>query len=43
MAGCPDAPFVIAMGGDKRSENFKVLDIRESPQVKRIVQTSDYQ
>jgi len=35
MAGCPDAPFVIAMGGDKRSENFKVLDIRESPQVRQ--------
>ena len=27
---CPDAPFVIAMGGDKSSDNLKVLDVREA-------------
>ena len=28
--GCPDAPFVVCMGGDKNSDNLKVLDVRES-------------
>ena len=27
---CPDAPFVIAIGGDKSSDNLKVLDVREA-------------
>jgi len=35
MEGCPDAPFVIAMGGDKADSNFKVLDIREDAQVRQ--------
>ena len=34
MAGCPDAPFVTVMGGDKPSDNLKVLDIRESAAVR---------
>ena len=33
VVGCPDAPFVICLAGDKPSENFKVMDIRESAQV----------
>jgi periodic tryptophan protein 1 len=28
--GCPDAPFVVCMGGDKSGDNMRVLDIRES-------------
>jgi len=35
IGGCPDAPFVIAAGGDKPSDNFKILDIRESAQVRQ--------
>lgn len=37
LSGCPDAPFVVAMGGDQRGDgdNFKVLDIRESGQVRQ--------
>merc|ERR1711915_413689 len=31
---CPDAPFVVCMGGDKASDNFKVWDVRESAPVK---------
>ena len=27
---CPDAPFAFCMGGDNRSDNFKVWDIRQS-------------
>ena len=27
---CPDAPFVVAIGGDKSSDNLKVLDVREA-------------
>merc|ERR1711994_910161 len=34
MAGCPDAPFVTVMGGDKSSDNLKVLDIREAASVR---------
>merc|ERR1712098_238698 len=30
VQSCPDAPFVVCMGGDKRDNNFKVLDVRES-------------
>jgi len=33
-APCPDAPFVVSMGGDKKSDNFKVWDIRESDAVR---------
>lgn len=29
--GCPDAPFVVCAGGDKASENLRILDVRESP------------
>ncbi|XP_023331435.1 periodic tryptophan protein 1 homolog, partial [Eurytemora carolleeae] len=35
VVGCPDAPFVICLAGDKPSENFKVMDIRESAQVRQ--------
>jgi len=35
VSGCPDAPFVIAVGGDKPSDNFKIMDIRESAQVRQ--------
>ena len=31
MDQCPDAPFVVCVGGDKASDNLKVLDIREAP------------
>merc|ERR1712080_477125 len=34
VQACPDAPFVVCMGGDKPSDNFKVLDLRESPLVR---------
>jgi len=34
VVACPDAPFVVCMGGDKSSDNFKVLDIRDSAQVR---------
>ena len=34
VARCPDAPFVMVMGGDKRDNNFKVLDVRESAPVR---------
>ena len=34
LASCPDAPFVVCMGGDKSSDNMKVLDIRDSAQVR---------
>lgn len=30
LENCPDAPFVMCMGGDEPSNNLKVLDIRES-------------
>nr|ACO13022.1 Periodic tryptophan protein 1 homolog [Lepeophtheirus salmonis] len=30
LDNCPDAPFLMAIGGDKNSNNFKVFDIRES-------------
>ena len=35
--GCPDAPFVVCMGGDKNSDNLKVLDVRESADGERII------
>jgi len=35
VAGCPDAPFVVAMAGDKPSQNFKIFDIRESTTVRQ--------
>jgi len=34
LASCPDAPFVVCMGGDKSSDNMKVLDVRDSAQVR---------
>jgi len=34
LMACPDAPFVVCMGGDKSSDNMKVLDIRDSAQVR---------
>ena len=30
LSGCPDAPFVVCVGGDKAQDNLKVLDVRES-------------
>jgi len=30
---CPDAPFAFCIGGDNRSDNFKVWDIRQSAAV----------
>jgi len=35
VVGCPDAPFVVALGGDEKSSNLKVLDIRDSTQVRQ--------
>jgi len=35
LASCPDAPFVVCMGGDKSSDNFKVMDVRDSLQVRQ--------
>lgn len=34
LVSCPDAPFVVCMGGDKSGDNMKVLDIRDSAQVR---------
>jgi len=34
VVACPDAPFVVCMGGDKSSDNMKVLDIRDSAAVR---------
>lgn len=34
LMACPDAPFVVCMGGDKSSDNMKVLDIRDNAQVR---------
>ena len=34
VARCPDAPFVMVMGGDKRDNNLKVWDVRESAPVR---------
>merc|ERR1719500_2755704 len=31
---CPDVPFVIAAGGDKASDNFKVMDLRDMAPVR---------
>jgi len=36
VAGCPDAPFVVCMGGDKAGDgNLKVMDIRDSADVRQ--------
>lgn len=35
LSGCPDAPFVVGVGGDNRDDNFKVFDIREYDKVRR--------
>jgi len=34
LGSCPDAPFVVCVGGDKKDDNFKVWDIRETAAVK---------
>jgi len=34
VARCPDAPFVMVMGGDKRDNNLKVWDVREAAPVR---------
>ena len=34
LDGCPDAPFVMVLGGDNTSNNMKVFDIRESATVR---------
>ena len=34
LDGCPDAPFVMVVGGDKPDNNLKVLDIRENASVR---------
>ena len=34
VSPCPDAPFVMVMGGDKRDDNLKVWDVRESAPVR---------
>ena len=31
---CPDAPFVVCVGGDNRADNFRVMDIRENAEGK---------
>merc|ERR1712223_486249 len=33
LDGCPDAPFVFALGGDTPSHNMHVMDVRESAKV----------
>jgi len=36
VVGCPDAPFVVCMGGDKTGDgNLKVMDIRDSADVRQ--------
>ena len=30
LESCPDAPFVVALGGDTPSHNLHVMDVRES-------------
>lgn len=30
LEGCPDAPFVVACGGDNPCENLRLFDLRES-------------
>jgi len=30
LDGCPDAPFVVACGGDNPCENLRLFDIREA-------------
>jgi hypothetical protein len=34
VQACPDAPFVVCIGGDKPDNNFKVLDVREMQAVR---------
>ena len=34
LEGCPDAPFVTVVGGDKPDNNLKVFDIRENAAVR---------
>ena len=34
LSACPDAPFVVCVGGDKKDDNFKVWDIRETAAVR---------
>lgn len=34
LSTCPDAPFIFAMGGDNKENNFNVWDIRESSNVR---------
>ena len=34
--GCPDAPFVVAFGGDKPQDNLKIMDLRESAAGRKI-------
>jgi hypothetical protein len=41
VTSCPDAPFVVCLGGDNPSQNFLVTDIRESAQV-RLVHSEGY-
>ncbi len=35
LDACPDAPFVIVIGGDKAQDNLKLMDVREMAAVKR--------
>jgi len=36
VVGCPDAPFVVGLGGDKSGDsNLKVMDIRDSADVRQ--------
>ncbi len=34
LEGCPDAPFVVATGGDNASNNFHITDVREAAAVR---------
>jgi len=36
LSNCPDVPFVVAAGGDKSSDNFKVMDLRELAPVRSV-------
>lgn len=40
---CPDSPFVIAVGGDKKSNNFTAFDLQNiDPGKKRIFNKNVY-